>query len=249
MPVAAEPRRPQQPLYREILERLAQEIAAGSFAVGDRLPTEFELCARFRASRHTVRAALRHLQEQGLIVRRQGSGSVVAAAEPRPRFSTSIGSLEELMQYAAATRLELLSASPIVADRALAALLPCAPGSRWIRVEALRRAGEEPLPLAHTLIFIPARFGPVVPEIGSSRLAVCQLIERRFGLRLSAVRQSIEAVAADADIAGRLTLRPGDPVLRIDRRYEAAGAGLIEAAFNTHPPDRFRYELVLRPAP
>lgn len=248
MEAAAAAPRPQQPLYREILERLGGEIAAGVWAVGDRLPTEFALCRRFGASRHTVRAALRHLQEQGLIVRRQGSGSVVAAAEPQPRFASPIGSLEELMQYAAATRLEVLAVERVSARGALAPLLAGGQGRGWRRIVALRRLEGEARPIAHTEIFLPTRLSGVVQEIGAAREAVCRLVERRYGLRVSAVRQSIEAVAAAPEVAARLGIEPGAPALRIDRRYEAGPAGVIEVARSIHPAERYRYELVLRQA-
>lgn len=235
-----------QPRYREILARLNAEIAEGRFAVGDRFPTEQALCDRFGASRQTVRAALHHLQADGLIQRRQGSGSVVAAAVPQPRFDSSIGSLDELMQYAETTWLEVLSLDRIALPADLAAGFGSAAGAPWIRVTALRRGPDDPLPLAHTAVYVPARFADAAGEIGTARTAVCQIIARRHALRLTAVRQTIEAAAADALVAPMLGLAAGDPVLRIDRRYEAGAEGLIEIAFNIHPPGRFSYGLTLR---
>ncbi|MGH8666569.1 MAG: GntR family transcriptional regulator, partial [Burkholderiales bacterium] len=59
-----------RPRYRVIAERLLAEIASGKHAVGTLLPTEIELCARFGASRYTVREALRVITEKGLVTRR-----------------------------------------------------------------------------------------------------------------------------------------------------------------------------------
>ncbi|MEQ8345228.1 MAG: GntR family transcriptional regulator [Sneathiellaceae bacterium] len=246
-PLPAGPGRP-QPLYREIMARLQADIVEGRFAVGDRFPTEQALCERFGASRQTVRAALRHLQADGLIQRRQGSGSVVAAALPQPRFESSIGSLDELMQYAQSTWLEVLALDRVAVPADLAPRLDCPAGAPWIRVVALRRAAGEALPLAHTTIYVPERFADAAALIGTARMAVCQIIARRHGLQLSAVRQSIEAAAVAAEVAPLLGLDAGDPVLRIDRRYEAGADGLIEMAFNQHPPGRFSYGLTLRQA-
>ena len=60
---------------RDIYEKLMREIAVGKFAEDGRLPSEFELCKAFKASRMTVRGALAELQRQGLIEKRKGAGS------------------------------------------------------------------------------------------------------------------------------------------------------------------------------
>lgn len=74
------PKKPKHLVTREYIERL---IASGKYAAGDRLPSESELVARFRASRPTVARALRELQLLGVIERRAGSGTFVGRAEAR----------------------------------------------------------------------------------------------------------------------------------------------------------------------
>lgn len=64
-----------------IYERILQQIVDGTYAEGDRLPRELDLCARFGTSRPIVREALARLKADGLISTIQGSGSYV---ESRP---------------------------------------------------------------------------------------------------------------------------------------------------------------------
>lgn len=59
----------------EALERL---IRSGELRAGQKLASEEELCTRFQVSRPVVRAALKQLREQNLIISRKGSGSFVA---------------------------------------------------------------------------------------------------------------------------------------------------------------------------
>ena len=63
--------------YAEIAAQLRQQILEGTYPEGTFLPTEQQLCAAHRASRQTVRTALQLLADEGLIQRRQGSGSRV----------------------------------------------------------------------------------------------------------------------------------------------------------------------------
>ncbi|MCK6186401.1 FadR/GntR family transcriptional regulator [Pseudomonas sp. EYE_354] len=62
-------------LVDQAVEQLRLRIAAGVWAVGERLPTEPELCAELGISRNTVREAMRVLAFSGLIEVRQGDGS------------------------------------------------------------------------------------------------------------------------------------------------------------------------------
>ena len=67
------------PLHRSIYEQLLAEIQGGTYAVGDRLPSEALLCERFQASRITVAKAIQSLQRDRLVSRRAGSGTYVQA--------------------------------------------------------------------------------------------------------------------------------------------------------------------------
>ncbi len=67
--------------HHEIITYLSEEIAKGGFQPGQRIPTEHELAKAFNASRPTIGKALRDLQKQGLIYRKQGAGSFVSAHE------------------------------------------------------------------------------------------------------------------------------------------------------------------------
>ncbi|WNS79151.1 FadR/GntR family transcriptional regulator [Domibacillus sp. DTU_2020_1001157_1_SI_ALB_TIR_016] len=64
-------------LYIQIYNQILAEIQAGSFKVGDKLPSERELCAQFGVSRAPVRQALSALEMNGIIYSRQGEGVFV----------------------------------------------------------------------------------------------------------------------------------------------------------------------------
>lgn len=70
--------------YRWLAERLEEMIQKNIQNGVNKLPTEQELCARYRVSRQTVRNALSLLKERGLIERRQGSGSFITGRSLSP---------------------------------------------------------------------------------------------------------------------------------------------------------------------
>jgi GntR family transcriptional regulator, transcriptional repressor for pyruvate dehydrogenase complex len=82
-----------------IYGKLLDEIMAGRFSSGDRLPTENQLAQRFSVSRPVVREALQRLQTDGVVIARQGSGTYVQRS-PSQRVAelTSQVSLHEVLQ-------------------------------------------------------------------------------------------------------------------------------------------------------
>lgn len=74
------------PLYHQLKEMLVEKIESGEWQPGHQLPTEFQLSSEFSLSRATVRQAMQLLANQGLIERRQGSGTFVA----RPKISHNL---------------------------------------------------------------------------------------------------------------------------------------------------------------
>jgi GntR family transcriptional regulator len=236
-----------QPRYVLVANTLMNEMARGDYAVGDRLPTEFELCKRFGISRHTVREAMRELRELGLVSRRAGVGTVVKSVKPMQRYVESASSLADIVQHAEGTRLRVQAKRQILAEGELCELLRCPAGQQWLLVEALRFGPRQEAPLAFVQIYIPPSYGEIGDRIGASQAAVYTLIESHFGERVTEVQQEIGAVPIPAAVAHRLRVKSRSPGLTVVRRYYNANDRLLEVAVNTHPAaDRYRYSTRLR---
>ncbi len=65
------------PLHLVISEQLRQQIVKGEYLPGDKLPSESQLIAEFKASRITIRRAIANLVKQGLVITHQGKGVFV----------------------------------------------------------------------------------------------------------------------------------------------------------------------------
>ena len=117
----------------DLARHLAEGIASGRYGVGTLLPTELELCAHHGLSRYAVRKALDELQELGLISRRKNVGTRVEASRPKPGFTKSVATVEELAQFGAEHVRVVRDVREVVADLALARELGCEGGTRWLR--------------------------------------------------------------------------------------------------------------------
>jgi DNA-binding GntR family transcriptional regulator len=235
-----------QPQYILVAQALIQDIEAGRYAVGDLLPPELELCTQFGVSRHTMREAIRKLQERGLITRQRGVGTRVKTAERASRYVQSTAAIPDLHQYVKDTRLVTSQAGTVIADAALSETLKCNVGQRWVRVTGFRYAGKDKLPLALTEIYVNPAYGGVQKLIGTLKVPVHTLIEQQFGVSVVEVRQEIRATEITGADAKRLGVKPRSPGLLIVRQYLGANDQVIEVSVNLHPADRFSYFTSLR---
>jgi DNA-binding FadR family transcriptional regulator len=67
-------------LIEQVIDQVRDQILAGTWPIGSRIPTESELAQLTGTSRNTVREAVQSLVHAGLLERRQGSGTYVLAA-------------------------------------------------------------------------------------------------------------------------------------------------------------------------
>jgi GntR family transcriptional regulator len=67
------------PIFSQVAERLAEEIAEGALAEGDRVPSSNELAAFYRINPATAAKGINVLADDGLLEKRRGIGMFVAA--------------------------------------------------------------------------------------------------------------------------------------------------------------------------
>ena len=127
-----------KPRYLQVADTLRDEIRDGEHPVGRHLPTETAICKRFSISRFTARAALRLLEEQGLISRRRGSGTTVRSAEARITYDQHVRNIDDLLQYTNATGFQFLYTDRVDADSTLAGWLNIRVGTECIHLHGIR---------------------------------------------------------------------------------------------------------------
>ena len=233
-------------LYLTILDTVRERIAEGTYAVGTSLPSEADFCGEFDASRFTIREALRRLQAEGLVARRQGSGSTVIRQRAEGVFLQSYQSMDDLTQFAQSTTYVKLSVTSVVLDEDQAARLGANAGERWSCQRGLRFQQPEPGPLAVIDSYLPPDLASFAPKLADRSPPFYTFLEAETGQRVTDMVQEIQAVAMPADVAEALQMPQGSPCLRILRRYETDEGTLI-ASNNWHlGENRFIYRSRLR---
>lgn len=234
------------PRYHRLSNELQRRIGDGTYAVGALLPTESELCSEFGVSRYTVREALRRLTDNGLLQRRQGSGSQVIAREPQAAFVQSMRSISGLFQFATDTRFDVRSIERVRGDGELIDFLGGEPRQPWLRVEALRSAPGDNTPICFTRVFINGEFADLAPKLPGLDGPFYSLIETEYGETVTSVWQDITAEPMAPAVAKALGCPPDLWAVRVVRRYLGENDKQLQISINYHPADRFSYSMQLK---
>jgi GntR family transcriptional regulator len=235
----------QQPRYIQLAQTLIAEIESGHYPVGALIPTEFELCEQFGASRFTVREAIKRLVQLGMVARQPGVGTRVLGPRQETGYRQVIEGLSDLHRYTSETRLEILDREVVEVSGEIAEMLQAQPGEAWLLLEALRRTGKE-TPLALGRIYIHPAFRGVEIGADDDHTPIYTRIEQQFGEQIVEVRQQLEGVAVDARSAQLLGVKRGSPALRVSRAYLNRRGEIVEMAINIHPADRYSYSQTFR---
>ncbi len=227
--------------YREVRETLEREIADGVFPVGERFPTDLELCERFGVSRHTVREALRELQDSGVLARQRGLGTIVQA-QPAQIYRQTIGNLGALESYAFTAHFERRMDNILTVRGDLAALLGCEPDQRWLRLAGVRRLKEQDAALCWTEIFVASPYMDLRDRLRDAKGPLYEVLRKERNVTVDDVEQQISAVAIPADVAGQIDCEAGSPGLLVRRRYFTRGEKTpFEISVGLYPAGRYAY--------
>lgn len=228
------------PLYFQVAQQIEELIASGDVVPGMHLEDELDLAGRLGLSRPTVRRAMQHLVEKGLIVRRRGIGTrVVSPKVRRPLELTSL--YDDLARSGQRPSTSVLSHYMADADREVAQALGVPEGTPVIAVTRLRRAMDQPI--ARMSNYLPQDRVAITSE-DLEQQGLYQLL-RAAGVQLHAATQVIGARSASAAEARLLGESRGAALLTMQRTtYDDHGLA-VEYGNHIYAASRYSFEMSL----
>ena len=198
------------PLYQQLQRALREAIETRVLGPDDALPPERELATDFGVSRITVRKAIDVLVSEGLLVRRQGSGTFVCARVEK-NFSKLTSFSEDMRARGRNPRSVWLrkSAGTVTPEEALT--LRASPGTPVFRFHRIRFADDAPMALEYATIL--ASCLPTLEAVESSLYVALE----RAGNRPVRALQRLRAVLFTAEQAQLLQAQEKDPGLLVER--------------------------------
>lgn len=215
--VESQPQR--EPKYYMVKRHLLETVQ--SLPPGSVVPTERTLSSEFGTSRMTVRQALTELVAEGLLVRRQGSGTYVA--EPKMTWPLQLASFtKQATENGYRPSSQLLGAERVRADEQVAERLRIDVGSPIVRIERLRLIDERPLAVETS--HLPAKRFPQLIRHVRREPSLYSVLSQVYGVTASRAEESISTVPASTREASLLKTDNGAPMLMLSRHsFDAAG--------------------------
>jgi GntR family transcriptional regulator len=228
------------PAYQRIQNGIRKRIESGQLHPGDPVASERDLAKIHQVSLMTARHALASLEHEGIVERRRGIGTFVAA--PKIHFNKLMSYTEQMASRSLTAASKVLFAKVIDSEPEAAARLSLPPTSSVIKLERLRHAAGEPFAL-ETCYLNAAKF-PGLLEAPLARESLFGTLERNYKLELGYADEEIDATAADPRIADLLGVPRRDPLLRIRQVIYSTTGRAIMYVLGFYRSDR--HNLVIR---
>ena len=200
------------PLYVQIYQDLKDKIENKVYGYGQNIPTEFELQEAYGVSRITVRQAIQVLEQEGLVIRARGKGTVVAKQEKITELLTRIKSFtEEIRERNMVPGTRFAQISKVEADEKLADVFSCPVGSPLYRVKRVRAATGKAIVLFDTYLSVK---GELPMDDGLYYDSLYGLLEQQGIPQPVGLEEQFEAMVADEAIGEALNIPVGAPVMK-----------------------------------
>lgn len=226
-------RRSPLPLWAQLLADLRRRLAQGDFTT--RFPTDMELTAQYGVSRQTVRDAVRRLDSDGLLERRQGSGTRVRPAEFELEISGLLSLFRAVEDSGVAQISQVLALDTRQSSEA-AHQLGRPPDADLVYLERLRLAGSEPLALDR--VWLPLEIAGGLLGADFRHTSLYDELARRCGVALVANRERVAPVVPTAAEARLLGLPKGGAAFALERWGDSIG-GPVEWRHTLIRGDRY----------
>lgn len=205
-----------QPQYRKLYELLRKHIINGVYQEGDLLPSENELCAAHEITRPTVRHALETLVKDGLILKKQGKGSIVRKPPQNIGILSIAGTASAIgVRY---LKTDILQ-KPVVQswpDNFPFELSELEVESGCIYMERLRYVEGEPV--FYDINHLPNIFLPRITQRSFENKSLFEVLRKNYQIEVLGGEQKLKAVRPTVQIRQLLKLKPGQPVLYMERK-------------------------------
>jgi GntR family transcriptional regulator len=226
------------PLYLQIEEELRQQVDSGHLQALQQVPSEVALAEDLGVSRMTARKALDKMVADGILFRRAGKGTYVAAPKIAHIASQQLSFSASMQALGLRHSTVVLSAGIADPSATVYAQLRLSPRERVIAIRRLRIV--EDVPAAIHLAYLPERFSSLLQhDLTGSLTALMAAV----GAVVVVADDTLEAVQAASEEAHLLKVKTNCPLIKIDGTAYGQGGQPLRWSEGVYRSDRFRFRV------
>ena len=216
-----------QPLYKQVYDVLVRRIAKGAWQPAEALPSEQALAAELKVSQGTVRKAVDVLVAENLVQRRQGKGTYVSEHTQEHalfrffRLSRPNTDGERVTPESTEARCKRRVATAVEVGK-----LHLSKGQTVVEIKRLRLI--DGLPAVSEKIVVPMKLFPELDHQASLPNTLYSLYQSVYGVNVTIAKEELRAVLSTRIDEKALGIKPGSPILSVDRVAIAIGGQRVE---------------------
>lgn len=199
------------PFYKQLKNKILDDIESGKLKHGDKLPSERELAEQFQISRMTARHTLSVLEREGVVERRVGAGTFITNNKITMDFVTFNSFTKNMLNKGLTPSTQILSISEIEAKPKIAHKLQVSPGEMLIAIKRLRFVNETPIAIEES--FIPEKLCPNLYNIIKDDDSLYEILERKYGIVLIKAKEYMQVTFSDETESKLLRIRSESPCI------------------------------------
>ena len=205
-----------QPLYKQVYAVLVRRIAEGAWGPSEVLPSEQALAAELNLSQGTVRKALDALAAENLVQRHQGKGTFVSEHTQEHalfrfwRLARPNTDGERVTPDSTEARCKRRVATSAEVDK-----LHLSKGALVVEIKRVRLIDD--VPAVSEKIIVPLKLFPEIDHQDALPNTLYSLYQSVYGVNITVAKEELRAVLANKSDEKELGVKPGTPLLRIDR--------------------------------
>lgn len=229
-----------QPLHQQTEDLLRTMIQQEEYKKGKLLPNEVNLSKELNISRNTLRQAINRLVFEGLLIRKKGVGTTVntlgkASSNARNWMSFS----QEMKALGITIKNYELHICWEQAVPEVVRFFHVTPGTRLLRMARVRGSEQAPI------VYFYSYFNPAIGMTGEENFIqpLYTMLEQRYGVIVHKSVEEVSAMLADEELANKLGIRNGDPILKRKRLVFDASGFPVEFNVGYYRADSFTYRI------
>lgn len=230
--------------YEKIAFDIKEDILSEKYKPNEQLPFEKELCEKYNVSKMTVKKALDLLVNDGLIIKRRGSGTFVKDITEKEiqriiekkRFSglttTSIGHkvTSKVLEF------KIINATKEIAD-----ILKIEEDEFIYFVHRVRYVDDKAVVIEKT--YIPLNLIPGM-KLADVKKSIYGYIKDKLGLNIQSAHSTVRAMKSDELDRKYLNLEKDEPILEVERVAYLDNGKVFEYSFSRHRYDKFEFKSI-----
>ncbi len=213
------------PPYKQLYEQLRKNITDGQYKKGDILPSENELCTTHQVTRPTVRKALERLVHEGYIRKKQGKGSIVQGQPQGVGILSLSGTTSAIGKDNLATQLVIKPFLTKCEDAFGFPLLDFEKQVGCYQLERLRIMNKQPI--FYDITLVPNINIPRFTSRNFENRSLFEIMRTSYQIEVTGGEQKLMAITANEKLQEYFNVRPGHPILRLDRKMETNKEGFF----------------------